>query len=98
MEKAIRKAIPRKIKKMLPEVCAAVAQSGVDPKAYARAALASQARMSSVACGEVAIVLADMTPPATSADPRAIDLAKFVLSPTFVQLRRALGVEPGGTP
>ncbi len=98
VEKALRSAMPRKIKKMIPEACTAVAQSGVDPKAYARAALASQARMSSVACGEVALVLADMTPPATSTDPRAIELAKFVLSPTFIQLRRALGLEPGGSP
>jgi tetratricopeptide (TPR) repeat protein len=98
VEKALRSAMPRKIKKAIPEVCAAVAQSGVDPRTYARAALASQSRVSAVACGEVGIVLVDMTPPANAADPRAVDLAKFVLSPTFIQLRRALGVEPGGTP
>jgi hypothetical protein len=97
VEKALRSAMPRKIKKAIPEVCAAVAQSGADPKSYARAALASQARISAVACGEVSVVLVDMVPPAAAADPRTVDLCKFVLSPTFVQLRRALGLE-GGTP
>jgi hypothetical protein len=99
VEKALRSTLPRKIKKMIPEVCSAVAQSGADPKNYARAALASQARVSAVASGEVALVLADMVgSPGTSTDPRAIELAKFVLSPTFVQLRRAFGLEPGGAP
>ena len=89
--------MPRKIKKMIPEACTAVAQSGVDLKAYARAVTASQARMSSVACGEVAPVLADMTPPATSTDPRAIELAKFSsLAHVHPTSPRARHLEPGG--
>jgi tetratricopeptide (TPR) repeat protein len=93
VEKAIRSAVPRRIKKVLPEVCAAVAQGGADPKAFARAVLASQARVSAVACGELGVVLADMVPPANAADPRAIELYKFLLSPVYLQLRRALGLE-----
>jgi len=96
VEKAMRSAIPRKIKKSLPEVCAAVSQSGVDPKAFARAALASQARIAAVACGEAAVVLADSTPPAMGSDPRAIELCKFILSPAYLQLRRGLGLEGPG--
>ncbi len=97
VEKALKSAMPRKVRKAIPEVCAAVAQSGVDPKAYARAALASQSRVAAVACGEVQNVVADMVPPAAPNDPRVMELCKFVLSPTFVQLRRALGLE-GGAP
>ncbi len=98
VEKALRSAVPRKIKKALPEACGAVAQGGADPKAFARAALASQARVAAVACGEISVVLADMVPPMSAAnDPRAIDLCRFVLSPAFVQVRRALGLEGGGT-
>jgi tetratricopeptide (TPR) repeat protein len=96
VEKTLRGAMPRKIKKAIPEVCAAVAQSGADPRTYARAALASQARVAAVGCGEVSVVLADMTPPAMPTDPRAIELCRFVLSPAFIQLRRALGLEGGG--
>ena len=97
VEKALKSAVPRKIRKAMPEICAAVAQSGVDPKAWARAALSTQARISSVACGEIGVVLVDMVPPAASADPRAVELFKFVLSPAYAQVRRALGLEPGGT-
>ncbi len=102
VEKALRSAVPRKIKKALPEVCSAVAQAGADPKAFARAALASQARVAVVACSEVSVVLGDLAPPVPSAqaaaiDPRAIELAKFVLSPAYVQVRRALGLEGAGT-
>jgi hypothetical protein len=93
VEKAMRSAVPRKIKKALPEVCAAVAQGGADPKAFARAVLTSQARVAAIACGEVGVVLADMVPPASGSDPRAVELYKFVLSPVYFQLRRALGLE-----
>jgi tetratricopeptide (TPR) repeat protein len=99
VEKALRSAVPRKIKKALPDVCSAVSQGGADPKAFARAALASQARVAVVACGEISVVLADFVPPVASpasSDPRAIDLCRFVLSPAFVQVRRALGLEGGG--
>src|ERR1700690_3939152 len=60
VEKALKSAVPRKVRKALPEVCSAVAQGGVDPKAFARAALASQARVAAIACGEVGVVLVDM--------------------------------------
>ena len=93
VEKALRQAIARKIKKALPEVCAAVAQGGADPKAFARAALASQARIAAVATGELGIVLADMVPPANASDGRAVELAKFVLSPVYQQVRRGMGLE-----
>ncbi len=97
VEKAMKSAVPRKIRKAMPEVCAAVAQGGADPKAFARAALASQSRVAAVACGEVNAVLADLVPPASTGDPRTIELCKFVLSPTYVQLRRGLGLEGAGT-
>ncbi|HEY1956768.1 MAG TPA: hypothetical protein VGH28_14210 [Polyangiaceae bacterium] len=95
VEKALKSAMPRKIRKAIPEVCAAVAQSGVDPKSWARAALATQARVSATASGEIGVVLVDMAPPATSGDARAIELCKFVLSPAYIQIRRALGLEGG---
>ncbi len=100
VEKALKSAVPRKVRKALPEICAAIAQSGVDPKAWARAALATQARVSASSSGEVGVVLVDMVPPvagAPGADPRVNELAKFVLSPAYVQVRRALGLE-GGAP
>ena len=99
VEKALKSAVPRKIRKAMPDVCAQVANAGADPKAFARAALASQARVAAIACSEVSIVLADLVPPVTvaSQDPRAIDLCRFVLSPAYVQVRRALGLEGGAS-
>ena len=97
VEKALKSALPRRTRKALPEVCAAIAQSALDPKVFARAALASQARAAVIAAGEVLPVLAEMSPPALPGDPRAMELMKFVLSPAYIELRRGLGLE-GGSP
>jgi hypothetical protein len=37
-----------------------------------------------------------MLPPASPEDPRAADLARFVLSPAYADVRRSLGLD-GGT-
>jgi hypothetical protein len=103
VEKHIGKAIARKTRKMLPEVCRAVVASRADARAWSHRALASHARVALVASGDVALVLADMLSEpaehlaaAANSDPRALELLRFALSPSYVELRRALGLE-GGT-
>jgi hypothetical protein len=102
-EKQIGKAISRKTKKLLPDVCRAVAASGVDPTNWARRALASQARVAAVASGDAGVVLIDvMNEPlerlgqSVKGDVRAEELLRFVLSPAYLGLRKAFGLE-GGT-
>jgi tetratricopeptide (TPR) repeat protein len=100
VEKLVSKAIPRKTKKLLPDLCRAVVASGVDARAWSKRAILSQARVALVASGDAVIVLSDLLgvaedklPTAAKTDPRAEELARFVLSPTYLEIRRSLGLE-----
>jgi len=96
IDKQLGKAIARKTKKLLSDACNKIAQTRADAKTWTRAAAMSHARASLVAAGELGVVLADMLPPASPEDPRAADLARFVLSPAYADVRRSLGLD-GGT-
>jgi hypothetical protein len=91
IEKNIKSAISRKTRNAAREICAAVASSRIDPIAWSRAALATQARVAAIASGDLAAVLAEHQ--LSPNDPRGIALARFVLSPDYITIRRALGLE-----
>lgn len=100
VEKAMGKAMPRKLKKTLHDVCREIADQKPDARDYRRRALASQARAAVVASADVAFVLSEMLEGALErvqgsvrADERATELLRFVLSPTYTELRRSLGLE-----
>jgi hypothetical protein len=99
VEKLIGKAIARKTRKQLPEICRAIVASGTDARAWTHRALASHNRVAVIASGDVSVVLADLL----GASPQIVDLARhdarahelfrFVLSPAYFEIRRALGLE-----
>jgi tetratricopeptide (TPR) repeat protein len=93
IEKSMKSAIARKTRKAIAEVCSAVVSSGVDPIAWSRSALTTQARAAVIASGDLPAALAEMG--IAPQDPRAVQLARFVLSPDYIELRRALGLEVG---
>jgi tetratricopeptide (TPR) repeat protein len=100
VEKLVSKAIPRKTKKLLSDLCRGVVSSGVDARAWSKRALLSQSRVALVASGDAAVVLADLLgvtedklPTAVKGDSRAEELARFVLSPSYLDIRRSLGLE-----
>ena len=102
IDRLMSKAIARKTRKALPELCGALVSRGADARAWSKRALGSLDRMAVVACGDPGVVLSDMLSvpverlaSATRDDPRAADLLRFVLSDAYLELRRALGLERG---
>jgi len=100
IEKQVSKAISRKNRKLLPEICHRVSASRVEPQAWSKRGLASLDRVQALAAGDVTPVLADVLgasegrlSAAALTDPRAAELLRFVLSPLYLELRRALGLE-----
>jgi hypothetical protein len=100
IEKQISKAIARRTRKLLADICQRVSASRVDAQAWAKRGLASLDRVQALAAGDVTPVLADVLGAADGrlsavalADPRAAELLRFVLSPHYLELRRALGLE-----
>ena len=90
--------MPRKVKKLLPELARRVAESGQDSIAWSRAAVSSLDRMAAIAAGDVSWVLGaggreraalGLSGPAAA---RAKRLLSFVLSPTYLELREQLGM------
>jgi hypothetical protein len=103
VEKLLSKAIARKTRKLLPELCKAVVAASADARAWSKRALASHNRVAALACGDAGAALADaLGEPldrlsnVVKGDARAEELFRFVLSPTYLELRRALGLEGGG--
>jgi hypothetical protein len=100
VERQLGKAIARKVKSQIEPLCQAIVQTGQDPKIWAQRARASQSRAALVASGDVSVVLADLLgeplegiAPIARDDIRAEELLRFMLSPTYFDLRRALGLE-----
>ena len=60
VERLLSKAIARKTKKLLPELCKAIVSSGADARAWTRRALSTHSRVALVACGDVGVVLSDV--------------------------------------
>jgi tetratricopeptide (TPR) repeat protein len=99
-ERSIGKAIARRTKKLLPELCHAVVASREDARAWHTRAQLSLARCAVLASGDVPAVLCDlMGEPLdrvrgnVARDERAVDLLKFALSASYLEVRRALGLE-----
>ena len=94
----LTKEMPRRVKKVLPELATAVAHSGQDPLAWVRAATSSLDRLAAIAAGDVSYVLSGGDIPrgrlgaSMEAQARAARLLGFVLSPTYLSLREKLGM------
>jgi tetratricopeptide (TPR) repeat protein len=97
--RAIRKEISRKVKKAIVEPCQRFLQSGQDARAWAAAARRSLDRMAVIAAGDVSVVLSDVlgaprheVGSLVAENERALRLLAFVLSPSYLELRRKLGM------
>jgi tetratricopeptide (TPR) repeat protein len=100
VERLLGKAMARKTRKLLPDICRALVSGNSDARAWSKRALASQDRIAVVASGDPAVVLGEVlgTSPeklgaAVKGNARAEELLRFVASPKYVEIRRALGLE-----
>jgi hypothetical protein len=97
-ERQLGKEMPRRVRKVLPELAARVRSSGEDPAAFYRAATSSLDRMAAVAAGDVSWVLCGdvqsrgRVGASVEAQERARRLLSFVLSPSYLALRDKLGM------
>jgi cellulose synthase operon protein C len=99
VQRQLGKALSRRTRKVLPDLCRAVVAERSDARAWARAALSSMYRMAAIAAGDVSLVLTDMlgaplakVPAMVAHDERARRLIGFVLSPRYLELRGKLGM------
>ncbi len=99
VSRAVKKEMPRKVRKAIPELCQRIAQSGQDAREWARVARRSIDRMAVIAAGDVSIVLGDvLNAPRdqlgglAAENDRARRLLGFVLSPSYLELRKTLGM------
>jgi len=99
VHRGIHKEISRKVKKTITDVCQRFAQSGQDATEWAAAAQRSIDRMAVIAAGDVSLVLSDaLNVPrealgdAVPNNERARRLLAFVLSPSYLELRKKLGM------
>ncbi len=99
LERLILKAMPGRTRKALAGVCLAAAGHGQTPGEFRRAAIASLDRISVVACGDPLVALGPGDASASGSEfvDRTADLLRFVLSPAYLDARRALGLEGGTT-
>jgi tetratricopeptide (TPR) repeat protein len=100
IERLIGKAISRKTRKAIVEPCRAIVAERAEPRAWTKRVLASHDRIAVIACGDPAVVLCEVlgvpierVGQAVSGNARAEELLRFVLSPSYLQLRRALELE-----
>jgi tetratricopeptide (TPR) repeat protein len=100
VERLLGKAIARKTRKAIGDVCRAIVRTGADARAWSRRALASHDRVATIASGDAAVVLSDVLGasidrlgPAVKGNARAEELLRFVLSPQYLEIRRSLGLE-----
>lgn len=97
-ERQLGKEMPRRVRKVLPELAARVRSSGEDPLSFYRAATSSLDRMAAVAAGDVSWVLCGdvasrgRVGASVEAQERARRLLSFVLSPSYLALRDKLGM------
>jgi tetratricopeptide (TPR) repeat protein len=98
-ERLLSKELPRRVRKVLPDLARAVAESGGDPIAWVRAAKGSLDRMAAISIGDVSWILSGdggrergEPPNTTEGRLRAARLLSFVLSPAFPSVRDKLGM------
>jgi predicted Zn-dependent protease len=100
VSRAVKKeGFPRKVRKLIPEICQRIAQSRQDPREWAQVTRRSIDRMAVIAAGDVSIVVSDIVKaPRDQLDglaaenERARRLLGFVLSPSYLELRKTLGM------
>ncbi|MEO8903058.1 MAG: tetratricopeptide repeat protein [Polyangiaceae bacterium] len=96
-QRSLGKARSR-VKKLLPDLARAIANSGQDTSDWARAAVSSLDRMAAIAAGDVSWVLSaggrerGTLGLSNEAAARARRLLTFVLSPVYLELREQLGM------
>jgi hypothetical protein len=100
IDRLLGKALARKTRKLLPEICLRIAQAKVDPRAWSQRAIATLDHIAAVATGDVGVVLGDIHGQAperladiVSGDRRSEELLRFALSPGYLDVRRKLGLE-----
>jgi cellulose synthase operon protein C len=97
-QRQLAKEMPRRVKRVLPELAARVKSEGQDTASFYRAATSSLDRMAALAAGDVSWVLAPdaanrgRVPASIEGQDRTKRLLAFVLSPTYLALREALGM------
>jgi lipopolysaccharide biosynthesis regulator YciM len=94
-ERLISKALPRKMRKLLPERARSVRDTQQNLGVWVQAATASLDRVAAVAVGDASVILADAPAreqPSATQDERARRLLGFMLSPEFESLRQRFGV------
>ena len=99
VEKAVRKAMSRRVRKGIAQVSQQVAQSGQDPLVWASAARQSCDRMALIGAGDAGEVIDQIIGPPGSPErlamkdnDRARALLSFAVSDEFLNLRRQLGM------
>jgi tetratricopeptide (TPR) repeat protein len=100
VERLIGKAIARKTKAAIEPICRAYVAASPDVRQWAARARITQARCAVLASGDASVVLADVFGEPVERlgavardDLRAHEILRFVLSRTYFDLRRALGLE-----
>jgi hypothetical protein len=94
-ERLLSKALPRKLRKLLPERARSVRDVERSLEVWVRAAAASLDRVAAVAVGDASVILADAPAREQTSDEqaeRARRLLGFMLSPEFETLRQRFGV------
>jgi hypothetical protein len=97
-QRQLAKEMPRRVKKVLPELALRIRDEEQDPVEFYRAATASLDRMAALAAGDVSWVLTPdaanrgRAPASIEGQERMKRLLSFVLSPTYLALREALGM------
>jgi hypothetical protein len=95
-QRLLAKEVPRRVRKLLPDLARAVQAESPDLMGWVRAATSSLDRMAAIAAGDVSWVLGGRSraPVGDSREERARAerLLGFVLSPTYLDLREQLGM------
>jgi hypothetical protein len=97
-QRQLAKELPRRVRKLLPELAAQIRDSGQDLTDWYRAATSTLDRMAAVAAGDVSWVLSGdaanrgRMPASVEGQERAKRLLAFVLSPSYLMLREMLGM------
>ena len=102
IDRLVHKAVARKTRKQLVEICQRVVQTRADARDWSQRAIATLDRIAAVATGDVGAVLGDIIgqAPETLADVvqgdrRSEEILRFALSPAYLDVRRTLGLEGG---
>jgi hypothetical protein len=90
-------SIPRKTRKLLPSLCAPLANCDVASTQWFAAAIASRDRMATIAAGDISLVLGPEAALGTVDDTVSLDerrrrVMPFIFSPEYLSLRARLGV------